>query len=854
MNDNSLSKVDLKLIRRVWDMTVPYWLSSGPNQKWYLLGFLSLVGVAGTMLYVLYSFMAQGALMADLVPSAVSYLATIAGVTAALFSLGLSAKTRGRILMPALLGLTGLAAMNYGAIAGPDALALGGWKFTAFAIVSTIAGAFGLAGKHGLLPSARGTTLGVLLAGAAGGAGVYFFGGGGLEPVARTLLGVTALSAFSGFSGKTNTSWLAYLPVAIVAALFGVEYLNLAGVPTAVASWLPANETLVNHRIAITAVGVVIALGLPTFYLRSVRNVMDRGWRLLGILIALMFSVNGLNVLLSYLNRDMMNSLQEKAVSEFWIALIILGSVFILGIPIVVCYRWVRDELGNAWRNWMTDDIMTDYMGDGNRPFYRISQLRSVDNPDQRITEDPRYFAAGALSLLLVILDSILTVSLFFMVLWSISHLLSGTVLLYALVGTVVTVLFGKRLIGFEYRQEEFEANLRFQAGHVRKHAEAIAFFRGERMELKGLRARLADAIENYSRLIRWQRNLGFFTQGYQYLVIVLPTAIMAPLFFNGHAQFGQIMQASSAFSQILDALSLFILSFKTIAGFAANVNRLAGFREEIERPDPSSEPGRPRIGHDKGETIEVEDVTLHTPNYKDTLVTHLNTEVKPGESLLIMGPSGSGKSSILRMIAGLWRSGSGNVTTPDITDMMFMPQEPYLPIGSLRWQLTYPDPHSAASIDELRAVLKEVNLPDLIDKAENDLGGIDNEAIDWATILSGGERQRVAMARLLLAQPKYAIIDEATSALDVDNEAHVYALLQGSKTTYISVGHRPTLRHYHDKVLVLDGKGGWAIVTPEEIGGEADIDLANLVKKLEAAGIKVTKGVDHSWTVESQK
>lgn len=584
--------------------------------------------------------------------------------------------------------------------------------------------------------------------------------------------------------------------------------------PGALVNLLPA-ELAASNKGLFAGLMTVISLSIPTLYLFFTRKVMDTGWRLLGILITLLLAVNGLNVVLTFCNRDLINALQVKDAPASWSAITILGTVFLVGIPIVVLYRFVRDKLAIAWRNWFTQDILSRYFA--NRKYYEISQLQTVENPDQRVSEDVRAFCSGALGFVLVILDSILTVLSFAAVLWAISPLLSYTVIGYALVGTVITILFGRRLIGLNYKQEEVEANFRYQAVTVRNNAEAIAFYSGEEMEKKSIFQRFGEAVKNYNFVIRWQRNLAFFTQGYDYLVVVLPFLVLMPIYLaaNSTITFGDIMQANSAFGQLLAAFSLFVAQFAVLSGFAANVNRLSGFMEELKPVDKTPTAEHPRIKFGRTEKIALTDVTMMTPNFERTLAAGINATVEPGDSMLIVGPSGSGKSSLLRVIGNLWDAGSGQCTTPNNRDMLFLPQMPYLPLGSLRWQLTYPDPESTASDAKLREVLNTVNLPGLIEKYAKE-GGLE-AVLPWADRLSPGERQRLAFARLILKAPKYAILDEASSALDNANEEMLYGLLKDRGTTVISVGHRDSLVKHHSKVLQLDGLGGWRLWTAED-------------------------------------
>jgi putative ATP-binding cassette transporter len=526
----------------------------------------------------------------------------------------------------------------------------------------------------------------------------------------------------------------------------------------------------------------------------------------LALLLLLLFAFTALNVVLNFVGRDFMTALAEKDMPGFNRTLMIYLGVFVIATPVSVFYAFVRKNLGINWRLWLTNHFLGRYFQ--NRAYYHVNDDKGIDNPDQRISQDISSFTVTSLGFLSILFFSLVQLVSFVGILWSISTTLVMVLVGYAFIGTLVTIFFGKRLIGLNFQQLKREADLRYGLVHIRDNAESIAFYRGEDREEGQVKQRLLAAIGNLRLLIGWERNLEFFTKGYEYLILILPIVVMAPMYFAGQIKFGVVTQAEGAFISVLGALSVIVTQFEQLSNFVAGISRLETFSAALDQPASSAKAGDASTIESVEESrLALEHVTLQTPDHLQTLARDVSVLTPAGRGLLITGASGTGKSSVLRAIAGLWNAGEGRIARPPLKDMMFLPQRPYMVLGSLREQLLYPRLDRQTTEGDLKNILARVNLTGLPER----VGGFDAE-MDWGHMLSLGEQQRLAFARLLLAKPDYAFLDEATSALDGPNETHLYGELEASGTTYISVGHRPSLFAFHDQVLELQGGGNWRL------------------------------------------
>jgi len=530
---------------------------------------------------------------------------------------------------------------------------------------------------------------------------------------------------------------------------------------------------------------------------------------LLAAVVAMALVLVWLNVQFNHWYNDFYNTFETKNQAEFYHQLLRFTLLAFAYIIIAVYQVYLQQMLQIEWRNWLNDRFLADWLKD--RAYYRMQLLdRGTDNPDQRIAEDLRIFVDSTLSLGLGLLSSVVTLVSFVAILWTLSGALSFAfagmhisipgymvwfALVYAILGSWLTHLVGRPLIRLNFDQQRFEADYRFSLVRLRENSEGVALYRGEGEEVENFRARFGNVIANWWGIMRKRKQLGFFTISYAQLAVVFPFVVGAPRFFSGAIKLGGLMQIASAFGQVQGALSWFIDAYTQFAAWKATVDRLTGFsaslahvREEAERIDGERVEGT-------ASTLALEGLALALPQGRP-LLAPTTLELARGEHVLVTGPSGAGKSTLFRALAGIWPYWKGKIALPRGGRLLFLPQKPYLPIGTLKHAVCYPGDHRVIGDAEVRDALQAVGLGALAGELER--------RESWAQVLSGGEQQRLAFARALLTHPDWLFLDEATSSLPDEDQAALYRLLgvRLPGTTLVSIGHRASLAGFHERRL----------------------------------------------------
>ncbi len=521
----------------------------------------------------------------------------------------------------------------------------------------------------------------------------------------------------------------------------------------------------------------------------------------LALLVLFLVSINSLNVVNSYVGRDFISAIENKDATGFTRQAWLYIGVFALSTFVAVLFRFAEERLGLLWRDWQTRQVLDRYLA--KRVYYQLQESKTLENPDQRISEDIRTFTTTTLSFGLMTLNASFTVIAFSGVLWAISPRLFFVAVAYALAGSLLTLLLGRKLIGLNSRQLDKEANFRSELIHIRDHAESVALLHREARLRDRLVQRLDDLVGNARHMIGVNRNLSFFTTGYNYLIQIMPALIVAPLFMKGKLEFGVVTQSAMAFAQLMGAFSLIVTQFQSISSYAAVIARLGKLVDAMDHTC-TSETSPVQVTQRNGHLI-YDHLCLFRQDGR-CLLRDLTLTLNPHIRVLVASNSGHAKAAFFKATAGLCSDGTGNITRPDETKLLFLPERPYLPKGTLRELLLRQEMNGSVSDETIMATLRSLHLEAIVPP----VGGLHVEQ-DWNDQLALNEQAQLAVARVLLAKPEFVFLDRLSITMDGPQASSLLKLLTAQGITCLVLGKPDDPAEGFDAMLTIEADATWS-------------------------------------------